>query len=204
MLERFVPELAAVARFYDARLVGDLGPLGFRRTAELGRILACIPALVNEGLLAPGRSSFIDLGCGDGRVNVLMSFLTRVSVGVELDEWTLEEGRELRVELDALLRQKGLRPVPENVHLFRGDASDEATHETIRHATGVALEEIDLFYTFPVGHDDHAALIAARGRPGGTFLVYGVNRVFPRHEGLDLLDHLSPPGGAFAVYRKPG
>jgi hypothetical protein len=115
----------------------------------------------------------------------------------------LEEGHRLRAEVDALLERNGLRRVPANIHLFCGDVSNGKVHETIRNETGAALEEIDLFYTFPVGHDDYASLIAARGRPGSTFLVYGVNRVIPRHPGLELIEHLTPLNQTRAVYRRP-
>ena len=45
----------------------------------------------------------LDLGCGDGRVNVWMSYLAQVSIGVELDEWTLEEHTGLSGALKAEL-----------------------------------------------------------------------------------------------------
>lgn len=199
----FSEELAAVARFYDARQVGDVGPLGFRRTTELGALLACLPGLVERGILAPGQSAFLDLGCGDGRVNDLLSYLTRASIGVEVDEWTVEEHRQLRVGLDATLRRQGLRPVPDNVTLFRGDATDWVMHEVMRRVTGVAFDEIDIFYTFLTGHDEFAGLIAARGRPGCSYLVNGVHRVVPRYENLEPIAGMSPLRGALAGYRKP-
>ena len=53
---------AQLVDFYDRRLVGDLGPLGFRRTTELGRLLPCLPALVSAGILEPGLQLALDLG----------------------------------------------------------------------------------------------------------------------------------------------
>jgi hypothetical protein len=197
------PELEALAGFYDERLVGDVGPLGFRRTAELRKLNRCLPALIEEGMLVPGRSSFLDLGCGDGRVNVWMSYLARLSIGVELDEWTLEEHAGLTQELEALLQRRELRPPPPNVQLFHGDATEPETHEVVRRATGVALEEIDIFYTFSPAHEEFASLIAARGRPSCTFLVYAVNQIFPDYEGLERVEALCPLGDVLAVYRKP-
>ena len=202
MVDDFGPELEAVARFYDARLVGAVGPLGFRRTTGLGRLLACLPALVEGAILAPGQSTFLDLGCGDGRVNDLMAYLTRASIGVELDEWTVEEHRELRTELAAELETAGLRPVPDNVSLFRGDATDWVMHDVIRRATDIAFDEIDLFYTFLTGHDEFADLIAARGKPGCAYLVYGVDRIVPRYGGLTQVDGMAPLDDVLAVYRK--
>jgi hypothetical protein len=203
MLEAFRCELHAVADFYDQRLVGDLGPLGFRRTSELGRLLPCLPALVAAGILNPGRSRFLDLGCGDGRVNVLMSYLAQVSVGVELEDWLLDDYTSLREQLDASLESKGLHAVPQNVDLFCGDATEWATHDAIRRATGIAFDEVDIFYTFLTAHEAFSTLIAAQGKPGCAFLVYGMDRIFPRYEGLDFIESLSPLGGVLAVYRKP-
>jgi len=203
MADDFDRELSAVARFYDERQVGDVGPLGFRRTSALGVLLSCVPTLIERGILVPGQSAFLDLGCGDGRVNDLLAYLTRASIGIEVDEWTVEEHRQLRTELDAELKQGGLRPVPDNVFLFRGDATDWVMHDVMRRRTGVAFDEVDLFYTFLTGHDEFAALIAARGRPGCSYLVYGMDRIFPSYEGLKLDEELSPLGGAIAVFRKP-
>ena len=45
-------------------------------------------------------------------------------------------------------------------------------------------------------------LVAARGRPGSVYLVYGMNRIFPRYPGLQLVEALTPLQGALAVYRK--
>jgi hypothetical protein len=202
MNDAFPRELAAVADFYDQRLVGDVGPLGFRRTSELGKILACMPKLVSAEILDQGRSRFLDLGCGDGRVNVLMSFVARISIGVELDEWTLDEYGILRERLDASLAKQNLRPVPSNIHLFHGDATEESVHGQIRVEAGVALDEVDIFYTYLSGHEEFARLIAKRGKFGSVFLVYGMNRVFPRYDGLDLVESLSPLGGVLAVYKK--
>lgn len=203
MADLFGPELEALARFYDERQVGDVGPLGFRRTTELHRLLECLPALVEGGILEPQQTAFLDLGCGDGRVNDLLAYLTRSSIGIEVDEWTVNEHRQLRAALAAALAEQGLRPVPDNVHLFRGDATDWVMHEVIRRATDVAFDEVDIFYTFLTAHDELASLIAARARPGCAFLVYGVDRIVPRYEGLDAVDGMSPLHGTLAVYRKP-
>jgi hypothetical protein len=203
MNDDYRAELAAVARFYDDRLVGDTGPLGFRRTTELGKLLSCLPSLVERGILVPGESAFLDLGCGDGRVNDLLAFLTRASIGIEIDEWTAEEHRQLRPHLERALADQGLRPVPDNVSLFRGDATDWLMHEVIRRATEVAFDEIDIFYTFLTGHEEFAGLIAARGKPGCSYLVYGMDRIIPSYGGLELVADLSPPCEVLAVFRKP-
>ena len=59
----------------------------------------------------------------------------------------------------------------------------------------------DLFYTYLVMHEEFAELIKARGRKGSVFLVYGVDRILPRYEGLRLLP-VSPLKGILAAYRK--
>lgn len=203
MLDSVRGELEAVAEFYDQRLVGTVGPLGFRRTTELRRLLSCLPALVRAGLLDVGRSRFLDLGCGDGRVNILMSYVTEFSVGVEIDEWILDEYAHLRPLLDKALRARGLREPPRNVALVHGDATQWSTFETLVRKHGIAFGEFDLFYTFLTAHEAFASLIALHGKPGCTFLVYGMNRVFACYEGLELIRSLTPLSDALAVYRKP-
>ena len=92
--------LDRIAAFYDARKVGHVGPLGFRRSTALARFRSCLDKLIEKQVIVPGQTRFLDLGCADGRVNVFLSFLTRVSVGIELDEWTLDEFGPLKKEKD--------------------------------------------------------------------------------------------------------
>ena len=91
MEDRLKRTLEAVSEFFDHRKVGNVGPLGFRRSTDLKILLACLDRLLDEKILIPGKSRFMDLGCADGRVNLLLSYLTKLSVGIELDEWTLDE-----------------------------------------------------------------------------------------------------------------
>ena len=202
MEELICPELSAVARFYDARQVGGSGPLGFRRTSELGKLLTCLASLAQTELLIPGQSRFLDLGCGDGRVNVLLSYLTEVSVGVEQDPWTLDEYLPLKRELDARLDDLGLTRPPDNIRLFCGDSTSQPIHGAIRESVDLELSDFDLFYAFVAGPDPLAELVATRGKPGSVYLVYSMNRVFPRYPGLRLIEALSPLGDVLAVYQK--
>jgi hypothetical protein len=181
MTDLDAPELAEVARFYDQRLVGSAGSLGFRRTSVLGRLLPCLAALAREGMLIPGKSRFLDLGCGDGRVNVLFSYLTAASVGVEQDQWTLDEYGPLKGELEARMEERGLSRPPDNVRLFCGDSTSEPVHAAIR---------------------EGAELVAAHGRAGSVYLVYGMDRIFPQYDGLELVEAMAPLERALAVYRK--
>ncbi len=192
--------LMRVARFYDRRKVGDAGCLGFRRSSDLTRLLACLFTMMGKGLLVPGCSSFLDMGCGDGRVNVLLSYLTRKSVGVELDEWTLDEYPGLRRGLHTFLADERL-PLPhENIFLFHGDTTDPALQEKISYEAGVSFDAFDLFYTYLTMQEEFGELIARKARKDALFMVYGLEKILPRLDGLRLL---APPlEGILALYQK--
>ncbi|RLF57640.1 MAG: hypothetical protein DRN37_06145 [Thermoplasmata archaeon] len=194
--------LRYVARFFDGRKVGDVGALGFRRSSDLGLLVGCIDRLLQEKLIAPRKSRFLDLGCGDGRVNILFSYIVRSSVGVELDSWTLEEYGPLRAALEYELQEADLTPPPENIHLFEGDSLDPLVHQEITQDTGLTFKDFNLFYTYLIMHEEFAALIAERAAKGSVFLVYGLDRIMPHYEGLLLRDDLSPLEGILGVYEK--
>ena len=195
--------LGCVARFYDERKVGDLGALGFRRSSDLSVLVDGLEELLGAHLLVPGKSHFLDLGCADGRVNVLLSYLAKQSVGVELDSWTLDEYGPLKAELSEKLRAADLPPPPENIHLFNGDSTDPALHREIRRQTGLGLDDFDLFYTYLIMHEEFAGMIAGKAKKGAVFLVYGLDRIMPTYAGLRLLRELSPLQGMLGVYVKP-
>ncbi len=200
------PELREIlreaARFFDSRQVGQVGALGFRRTTELSRMLPCLDPLIREGILSPGKTRFLDMGCGDGRVNLFLSYLTRISVGIELDEWTLDEHPQLREDFLGLLERRGLPPPPGNIHLFCGDTLDRSLHRSIRERTGLGLRDFDLFYTYLTMQDEFAALIAKAAPAGAAFLVYGLERIQPRFPGLRLLTPGLSMNRILAVYIK--
>ncbi len=200
--EDYEKTLKDVARFYDGRKVGDVGPLGFRRSTDLLRLLACLPGLVENKIIEPGKTRFLDLGCADGRVNVFLSYLVGISVGIELDDWTLDEYGPLRSGLDGVLKDRRLFAPPENVFLFPGDSTDDRVHGTIAHKTGVRFHEFDLFYTYLVMHQEFAELIERKAKKGAVFMVYGVSNILPRYNGLRLLEEISPMEGILALYRK--
>jgi len=194
--------LDGIARFYDSRKVGDVGPLGFRRSTDMGVLLACTERLLQEKILVPSRTRFMDLGCADGRVNVFFSYLVKTSAGIELDEWTLEEYAPLKLRLEKSLKKDGLRLPPDNIFLFNGDAMDGYIHEKIKTSTGLAFEEFNLFYTYLIMHEEFASLIRHKAKSGSVFMVYGLDNIMPRYEGFRLLDHLSPMQGILALYQK--
>ena len=202
MNDNFKKTLYRVARFYDERKVGDVGPLGFRRSTDLMRLMACLERLLDERIIDPDQTRFLDLGCADGRVNVFLSYLVKSSVGIELDEWTLDEYAPLRSKLEGVLNNEGLLSPSENLSLFHGDSTDTAVHETIARQTSVGFDEFDLFYTYLIMHEEFAELIAERAKTGAFFMVYGFNKILPKYQGLQLLKHLSPMEGILALYRK--
>jgi hypothetical protein len=200
--QHVLKSLYKVAAFFDARKVGEVGALGFRRSTDLQSLLGSLHGLMDEGLLIPGQSSFLDLGCADGRVNVLMSYLVKASVGVELDEWTLEEYKPLKSALLEEMAREGLRHPPENIFLFHGDSTDKRIHQEILGKTGLSLGQFDLFYTYLVMHEEFARLVADLARKGALFMVYGLDRILPRYEGLRLLSSPGSSVAGAAVYQK--
>jgi hypothetical protein len=200
--QRIQETLLRIARFYDQRKVGDVGRLGFRRSSDLARLASCLSSMIRKGLLMPGASSFLDMGCADGRVNVLLSYLTRISVGVELDEWTLDESFGLRRELDRALEKVGLPLPPENIFLFHGDTMDPALHERVRQKTGLGFDAFDLFYTYLTMQEEFAELIRHEAKKGALFMVYGLEKILPRFGGLRLLTPDQPLEGVLALYQK--
>ena len=193
--------LRRVARFYDQRKVGDVGALGFRRSSDLERLLACIERMVDEQYLVPQGSLFLDMGCADGRVNVLLSYLLKSSVGVELDEWTLDEYPPLLGQLRMRLEAEYLPLPPENIRLFQGDAMDSGLHQTIREETGIGIGDFDLFYTYLTMQEEFADLIIRKAKRGAIFMVYGLERILPRWDGMALLTE-RPLEDILALYKK--
>jgi len=160
--------------------------------------------MIEQGFLIPGKSTFLDLGCADGRVNVLLSYLVRLSAGVELNDWIMEEYNPLRSELGRSLLQKSLPLPPDNIFLFHGDSTDEMVHERIREKTGIGFEKFDLFYTYLIMMEEFADLIAKKAKSGSLFMVYGLDTILPRFEGFRLLTPHRALQGILAIYRKEG
>jgi len=168
----------------------------------LAKLCSCLQRMIEQGFLIPGNSTFLDLGCGDGRVSILLSYLVRLSAGVELNEWILEEYGPLKSELERTLVQEQLPAPPGNIFLFHGDSMDEALHQTFKTKTGIGFEEFDLFYTYLIMQEEFADLIARKAKPGSLFMVYGLDTILPRFKGLSLLTPERAMEGVLALYRK--
>ncbi len=201
MDQRLKQGLAEVAAYYDKRKVGHVGPLGFRRSTDMATLMTCVDRLMTEGLIIPGETTFLDLGCGDGRVNLFFSLFVRLSVGIEIDEWTLEEYAPARAELKKRLGRTGLL-LPDNVFLFHGDSTDASIHRSVKRETGTGMDQFDLFYTYLIMHEEFAQMLGEKARAGAIFMVYGVDRIMPAYQGFKRLDHLSPMEGILALYQK--
>ena len=202
MDEQLKKTLLKVGRFYDQHKVGDRGSLGFRRSTDMMTLMVCLNHLIDKKIINPGETNFLDLGCADGRVNVFLSYLVKMSVGIELDEWTLKEYGALVTRLRKVLKDDSLLPHPKNIFLFHGDAMGEPVYRRITKETGLRFEDFDIFYTYLVMHEEFAELIAEKGKTGATFLVYGLQNIFPKYQGLRLLEEMSPLEGILAIYQK--
>jgi len=194
--------LAVVADFYDRCRFGVRGTQGYRKSTDLRKMTACILDLCARGVVGPERTLFLDLGCADGRVNVLLSYVVERSLGIEIDPEILAEYGPHRHALQAVLEREGLLQLPENVTVFPGSSLDGSVYERMRQETGHGFERIDLFYTYITLHDVFAEKIRREAKDGAFYLVYGFCRVLPRYEGLDVVLRDVGDQGIAVLYRK--
>jgi len=191
-----------VARYYDSCKVGYVGHEGYRKSTDLVKFARCTDELVALGYIEPQHTTFLDLGCADGRVNVLMSYFVKRSVGIEIDPEILAEFSPRKGELTHRIRRTNLIQPPDNITLFNGNSLEAATHEHIENTINVRFEEIDLFYTYITLHDLFAAKIAEEAKPKALYLVYGFSKILPRYQGLELLIPDVASQGIVALYGK--
>jgi SAM-dependent methyltransferase len=191
-----------IARYYDACKIGYVGHEGYRKSTDLVKFARCIDELLGLGLIDPNHTLFLDLGCADGRVNVLMSYFVKLSVGIEIDPEILAEYNPRKEELVHKLRRANLIQPIDNITLFRGNSLESATYEQIESTVNVSFEKIDIFYTYITLHDLFAAKIAAEAKPKALYLVYGFNKILPRYQGLELLIPDLASQGIVALYGK--
>ena len=191
-----------IARYYDGCKVGYVGHEGYRKSTDLVKFARCIEELLRLGHIDPNRTLFLDLGCADGRVNVLMSYFVKVSVGIEIDPEILAEYKPRKKELDQKLLRANLLQPSDNIALFLGNSLEAATYEQIESTINVPFDEIDIFYTYITLHDLFAAKIAATAKPKALYLVYGFNKILPHYQGLELLIPDLASQGIVALYGK--
>ena len=189
MSKQLKESVELVASYFEGHKVGYEGTEGFRKTTDLAKLARCIEELLRMGLLDPKGSVFMDLGAGDGRVNLLMSYFVRLSIGIEIHPEILEEYDARSAGLRELAgKRTGFVPWPDNIYLFRGDSLSDETYERILAETGISFGEVDIFYTYITLHDLFAERIAALAKPGAVYMVYGFSSVVPKYDGLELLE----------------
>jgi hypothetical protein len=191
-----------IARYYESCKVGYVGHEGYRKSTDLVKFGRCIDDLLALGYIEPQHTTFLDLGCADGRVNVLMSYFVKRSVGIEIDPEILAEFSPRKGELTHRLQSENLIQPPDNLSLFNDNSLEAATYEHIENTINVRFEEIDLFYTYITLHDLFGAKIAEEAKPKALYLVYGFSKILPRYQGLELLVPDVASQGIVALYRK--
>ena len=199
---RLQQTIATLADYYNSCKVGYVGHEGYRKSTDLAKFGTCIDELVRLGLIDLNRTTFLDLGCADGRVNVLMSYFVKRSVGIEIDPEILAEFSPRKKELTHRLQSKDLIQPPDNILLFNGNSLEATTYEHIENTINVRFEEIDLFYTYITLHDLFAAKIAEKAKPKALYLVYGFSKILPRYQGLELFIPDVAAQGIVTLYGK--
>ena len=199
---RLKQTVACIADYYDSNKVGYVGHEGYRKSTDLAKFCKCIDKLIALGYIEPQHTTFLDLGCADGRVNVLMSYFVKSSLGIEIDPEILAEYRQRKKELTLELQRENLLQPPDNISLFKGNSLETATYDLIENSIGVRFERIDLFYTYITLHDLFAAKIAEEGKQKALYLVYGFNRILPRYQGLEILIPDVASQGIVSLYGK--
>ena len=199
---RLRKSLDLIAKYYDGCKVGYVGHEGYRKSTDLVKFGRCIDELLSLGYINPERTLFLDLGCGDGRVNVQMSYFVKRSLGIEIDSEILAEYGPRRSDVDQLLQRENLVLPPDNITLFHGNSMESATYNRISTSAGIRFEEIDLFYTYITLHDLFAETIARNGKKGALYLVYGFSKVLPRYHGLEVIVPNLASQGIVVLYRK--
>ena len=199
---RLKQTVACIADYYNGCKVGYVGHEGYRKSTDLVKFARCIDELLRFGFIDPSSTLFLDLGCADGRVNLLMSYFVKRSVGIEIDPEILAEYGQRKRELTPRLQHEDLLQPPDNIYLFQGNSLEAATYQQIASTINVQFEEIDLFYTYITLHDLFGAKIAAAAKPKALYLVYGFSKILPRYQGLEILIPDVASEGIMALYGK--
>lgn len=194
--------LDLIAEYYDGHKVGYAGSAGYRKSTDLVKLVRCMEELLRLDLIGPERTTFLDLGCADGRVNLLMSYFVKRSVGIEIDPEILHEFGQRENELNNLLQRSNLKLPPDNICLLQGNSLDSDIYERINDNIGVRFLDIDLFYTYITLHDLFAEKIAREAKQGALYMVYGFSKVLPRYQGLKTIISDVASQGIVALYGK--
>ncbi len=192
--------LYQVAIFFDKRKVGEDGRFGFKRSSDLMTIYRSVDRMIEEGIIKPKESVFLDIGCADGRVNVFFSYLCKASVGIEIDDWSLDDYKILLEELVLELKKKRLLLPPKNIYLFHADATDLSTYGIIKQKTGFSIEDFDIFYTYLFMYEEIADLIRKRGKRSAILVIYGIGKIFPKIKDFEPVFSY-PLEGILGIYR---
>jgi hypothetical protein len=99
-------------------------------------------------------------------------------------------------------KKKKLPLPPKNISLFLGNSLEPPLHESIARRTGLRFQDFDIFYTYLTLQQEFADLIRKKAKRGALFMVYGLEKILPRHQGLRLLTPEAPLEGVLALYRK--
>jgi hypothetical protein len=200
--DRLRETISLIAEYYNGHKVGYEGNKGYRKSTDLVKLVMCIEELVALGFIDPQSTAFLDLGCADGRVNVLMSYYVRLSVGIEIDAEILNEFGQRRNDLTRRLRRSNLMSPPNNIFVVHGNSLESAVHRRIKESTGVRFKDIDLFYTYITLHDLFAEKIANEAKEGALYMVYGFSKILPRYPGMKTLVPDVASQGIVALYGK--
>jgi hypothetical protein len=198
----FTRTISLIADFYGGCKYGCEGWEGFRKSTDLHKFAKCAEELLACGVFHPDRTVFADLGCADGRVNVLLSYFVKISIGIEIDQDILDEYPSQKKDLDSAIQRADLIASPSNIFLFNGSSLEDSTYQRLLESTGIRYTEIDLFYTYITLHDLFAEKISREAKGGALYLVYGFNKVLPRYDGLELLAPDVAGQGVAALYVK--
>ena len=201
---RLQQTLDVIADYYSGYKVGYEGNEGYRKSTDLQKLGRCIDELLSSGFIDPQRTTFLDLGCADGRVNLLMSYFVKRSMGIEIDAEILAEYSQRKKEMTLRLQRANLTLPPDNISLFQGNSLESATYQRINNRIGVRFADIDLFYTYITLHDLFAEKIAKQAKHGALYMVYGFNKILPRYQGLEILVPDVASQGIVALYGKGG
>lgn len=196
------PTLQSIVEFYNGHKFGYEGNEGYRKSTDLCKLVECIQELRARGFVKRKHTIFADLGCADGRVNVVMSYFVKQSIGIEIDSDILGEYSLRKRDLLNRLRTESLPPPPDNIYLFQGSSLEDAAYEQLFPATGMGFTDIDLFYTYITLHDVFAEKIAAEAKSGALYMVYGFNKILPQYAGLKLVNSDIASQGIAALYKK--